>query len=47
MQSEYEYDIDIKKVLFMLAIHELEEIVIGDLTWFQISKEEKKMVMKL
>ena len=41
MQSEYQYDIDIKKVIMMLAIHELEEIVIGDLTQFQISKEEK------
>ena len=41
MHSEYEYDIDIKKVILMLAIHELEEIYIGDLTMFQISKEEK------
>ena len=32
MYSEYKYDIDIKKVIFMLAIHELEEIYIGDLT---------------
>ena len=41
MQSEYQYDINIRKVIMMLAIHELEEIVIGDLTQFQISKEEK------
>ena len=41
MWSEYQYDIDIKKVLSMLAVHELEETVIGDLTMFQISKEEK------
>ena len=41
MYSEYEYDFDIKKVLYMLAIHELEEILIGDLTQFQISREEK------
>ena len=26
----------------MLAVHELEEIYIGDLTQFEISKEEKK-----
>lgn len=39
--SEYKYDVDIKKVIFMLAIHELEEIKIGDLTQFQISKEDK------
>lgn len=42
MKSEYQYDIDIQKVIFMLAIHELEEIYIGDLTLFQISKEEKE-----
>ena len=41
MQSEYQYNINIRKVIMMLAIHELEEIVIGDLTQFQISKEEK------
>lgn len=40
--SEYKYDIDIKKVILMLALHELEEIKIGDLTPFQITKEEKK-----
>lgn len=42
MKSEYEYDINIMKVIFMLAIHELEEIYIGDLTRFQILKEEKE-----
>ena len=41
MKSEYEYDIDIMKVVFMLAVHELGETVIGDLTMFEISKEEK------
>ena len=41
MKSEYKYDIDLEKVLFMLAIHELGETIIGDLTLFQISKEEK------
>ena len=43
MYSEYNYDIDIKKVITMLALHELEEIAIGDLTMFQISKEDKKV----
>lgn len=42
MKSEYQYDVDIKKVIFMLAIHELGESIIGDLTQFQISKEEKE-----
>jgi len=41
MKSEYQYDIDIMKVIMMLAIHELGECIIGDLTSFQISKEEK------
>ena len=44
MKSEYKYDVDIMKVIYMLAIHELEEIVIGDLTQFQISREEKKEI---
>ena len=42
INSEYKYDIDMMKVIMMLSIHELEEIFIGDLTMFQISKEEKK-----
>lgn len=40
--SEFKYDIDIKKVILMLALHELEEIIIGDLTPFQITKGKKK-----
>lgn len=41
MWAEYKYEIDIRKVLSMLAIHELEETVIGDLTMFQIDKDKK------
>ena len=44
MHSEYEYDIDIMKVICMLAIHELGEAIIGDLTQFQINKEEKEKI---
>ena len=44
MKSEYQYDIDIMKVIYMLAIHELGETIIGDLTSFQISKEEKEKI---
>ena len=44
--SEYKYDIDIKKVILMLALHELEEIKIGDLTPFQITKDDKKKIGK-
>lgn len=42
MKSEYQYDIDIMKVILMLAVHELGETVIGDLTQFEISKAEKE-----
>ena len=41
MYSQYHYDIDIKKVVFMLAIHEIEEIIIGDLTYKQIDEKSK------
>ena len=44
MKSEYQYDINIEKVIFMLAIHELGETIIGDLTRFQITKEEKEKI---
>ncbi len=44
MASEYQYDINLMKVIFMLAIHELGETVIGDLTQFQISREEKEII---
>lgn len=44
MKSEYEYDIDLEKVIFMLAIHELGETIIGDLTQFQISRDEKEKI---
>lgn len=39
--SQYKYNLDLNKILLMLAIHELEEIIIGDLTLFQISQEDK------
>lgn len=42
MKTIYQYDIDIMKAIYMLAIHELGETIIGDLTQFQISKEEKE-----
>lgn len=41
MKSEYNYDVDLEKVILMLAIHELGEITIGDLTPFQITKDNK------
>ena len=42
MKSEYQYDIDLMKVIFMIAVHELGETIIGDKTQFEISKEEKE-----
>lgn len=40
--SEFECDIDLNKVLKMLVIHELGEVIIGDITPFDnVSKEEK------
>ena len=42
MKSEYQYDIDIMKVVNMLAIHELGETIIGDLLPHESSKEEKE-----
>lgn len=43
MYSEFNYDIDLYKVIKMLAIHELGEIIIGDFTLFDISREEKEI----
>lgn len=44
MASEFNYKLDLKKVLVMLAVHETEEIIIGDLTPFQITKAEKEKI---
>lgn len=42
IDSEYDLKINIKKVVEMLVIHELEEIIIGDITPFDnVSNEEK------
>lgn len=42
MWSQYKYDIDLKKVILMLSVHELEEIVIGDLTLWDINSSDKQ-----
>ena len=44
MKSQYEYDVDIMKVVYMTVIHELGEIKIGDYTPFQITREEKTRI---
>ena len=48
IESEFEVNIDLNKVLKMLVLHELEEIIIGDITPYDnISKEEKIKMGKL
>lgn len=44
IKSEYGCDVDIMKVICMLAIHELGEAIIDDLTQFEISNVEKKKI---
>ncbi len=46
IEGEYDYKLDFDKLLKMLLIHETEEIKIGDLTEWDISKEEKEMIGK-
>lgn len=41
--SEFNYNLDIRKVVFMLAIHELEEIIIDDYTPYDNITEAEKM----
>ncbi len=38
---QFKYKLNIMKVIYMLAVHELEEIEIGDLAFFEITSEEK------
>ena len=45
IDSEYSYDIDIQKVALMLSIHELEEIIISDITPFDGISDEQKAIM--
>ncbi len=44
MYSQYKYKINIYKVILMLAIHETEEIIIGDLTYQQIDEAAKQEI---
>ena len=41
LESEYGYKLDYDKIIKMLLLHETEEIIIGDLTEWDISPEEK------
>lgn len=47
IDSEYDLDINLNKVLKMLVLHELEEVIIGDLTPFDnVTREEKLKIGK-
>ena len=38
---QFGYKLDLNKVIYMLVIHELEEIEIGDLAFYETTKEDK------
>ena len=38
---QFNYKLDLNKVIFMLAIHELEEIKIGDLAFYETTRVDK------
>lgn len=38
---QFNYKLDLNKVIYMLVIHELEEIEIGDLTFLETTREDK------
>lgn len=47
IDSEFDLQIDLEKTILMLVIHELEEIIIGDITPFDsVTKEEKRRLGK-
>ncbi len=47
IDSEFELNVDIYKVVIMLILHEIEEIKIGDLTPFdKVTKEQKRKIGK-
>ena len=43
IDSEYKMNIDLQKTILMIALHEVEEIQIGDLTPFDNITPEEKM----
>ncbi len=38
---QFEYKLDLNKVIYMIVVHELEEIIMGDLAFFEITAEKK------
>jgi len=44
MDSEFEFDLNLEKSIMMIVLHELEEVIIGDLTPLDnVSREEKRI----
>ncbi len=39
---QFQYKLDINKIIYMLAVHELVECIIGDLAFYEITPEEKE-----
>lgn len=47
IDSEFDLNIDLYKVIMMLVLHEIEEVKIGDLTpWDKVTREEKRRLGK-
>ena len=45
IDSEFKFDLDLRKTIMMLVLHELEEVIIGDLTPFdKITPEERRKI---
>lgn len=40
---QFNYRLDLNKVIYMLAIHELEEITLGDLAFYEVTNDEKTL----
>lgn len=40
---QFDYKLDLMKTLYMIAIHELEEIEIGDLAFYETTQEDKRI----
>lgn len=45
LNSQFDFNVDIQKVLEMLIVHELEEVIIGDITPFDGISEEEKLAL--
>ena len=44
MKTVFKYKVNLSRVLFMLAIHEVGESIIGDITYREMTREEKNRI---